>query len=537
VSSVTRGVTLRTRLVSGFGHGMPSAMFGLWKSPASLAAFCSLLLVLELAAAALGPYGYYIDEPYYLACARRLAWGYVDHPPLSPLILRATTAILGSSMVAIRLPAALAGALTAFLTGRIARQLGGGLFAQLTAAACLFVGPGYLILFGFFSMNAFEVLAWASVASLLIDALAAQARGPGAREFVLLGVVLGAAALNKHSALLYAGALAVGLLFSGSRRALWTRGPWSALAIALLLLLPNLIWQHAHAWISLDFYRLQGSKNIDTPVPLGILNQALFINPAALPFCVLGLWFLLFSPAGARHRAFGVAYLLLLGCLLALHSSRADRIAGAYPVLFAAGAVVLERYTRARALSWRVGLVSLLVVGGAGLMPLALPILQPSIAARYAQALGVVPQIEREAAALPEWLAERLGWPELVASIADVAHGLPPEERRRVTVLASSYDIAGAVELFGPAHGLQRVLSPHNSYLLWGDEFSFEPSDVIIAVGFSEAQLRKHFREVQRAGERRCEICLGDSPDVALFAVREPLTPLSNLLSALRRIR
>jgi len=507
------------------------------RSSWGLAAFCSLLLILELGAAALGPYGYYIDEPYYLAGARRLAWGYVDHPPLSLLILRATTAILGNSMVAIRLPAALAGAATAFMTGRMARQLGGGLFAQLMAAACLFVGPGYLILFGFFSMNAFEVLAWASIATLLIDALAAQTRGRGTREFVLLGIVFGAAALNKHSALLYAAALALGLLFSSSRRVLSTRGPWLALALALLLLLPNIVWQGTHAWISLDFYRLQGSKNIDTPVLLGILNQALFINPAALPFCVVGLWSLLSTPASAKHRAFAVAYLLLLGCLLALHSSRADRIAGAYPVLFAAGAVVLERYTRTRALLWRVALVSGLVFGGAGLLPLALPILQPPVAARYAQALGVVPQIEREAAALPEWLAERLGWPELVAAIADVAHQLPPEEQRRAVVLASSYDIAGAVELFGPARGLRRVLSPHNSYLLWGQEHATDPSDIVIAVGFSEALLRKHFREVQAAGQRRCDVCLGDSPDVALFVVREPLAPISNLPSALRRIR
>jgi hypothetical protein len=506
-------------------------------SCSSLAAFCSLLLVLELGAAAFGPYGYYIDEPYYLACARRLAWGYLDHPPLSPLILRATTTVLGDSVVAIRLPAAMAGAATAFVTGRIARALGGGLFAQFTAAACLLVGPGYLILFSFFSVNAFEVLAWASIAYLLIDALAAQARGEGTREFMLLGLLVGVAALNKHTSLLYSGALAIGLLLSSSRRALLTRGPWLALALSLLILMPNLIWQGLHQWISLDFYRIQGSKNVDTPVLLGIVNQVVFINPGALPFCILGLWSLLLTPAGARQRAFGFAYLLALGCLLALHSSRPDRIAGAYPVLFAAGAVAFEKLTRARAHAWRAVLASLLLVGGAGLMPLALPILPPPVAARYAQVLGVVPRIEREATALPEWLGERLGWRELVSSIANVARQLPPEEQRRVVVLASSYDVAGAVELFGPALGLRRVICPHNSYLLWGAERSSEPSDVIIAVGFSEALLRKHFRELHEAGQRRCDVCLGDSPDVAFFVAREPLTPLPTLLAALRRIR
>jgi hypothetical protein len=513
----------------------PASDGALATSSFALAAFCSLLFVLELAAA-FGPYGYYIDEPYYLACARRLDWGYVDHPPLSLLVLRAVTSVLGHSVAALRLPAALAGAATAFVTGKLARALGGGLFAQLTAAACLMVGPGYLILFGFFSMNAFEVLAWTGAAYVLLKALSAHARGQGTRDFVLLGIILGLAAQNKHTSVLYAGALALGLLFSGSRRAWLTKNPWLAVAACLLLLLPNLIWQSSHAWISLDFYRNRGG-NVDTPVLLGLANQALSINPAALPFCLLGLWFFLFTRAGAVHRVFAFAYLLLLASLLALHSSRPDRIAGAYPVLLAAGAVVFERYTRTRARALRAAMVSLLLVGGGVLLPIALPVLPPPDAARYAQALGVVPRIEREAAPLPEWLAERLGWPELVAAVANVAQQLSPDERRRAVVLAASYDIAGAVELFGPAHGLARVVSPHNSWLLWANEHSFEPTDVVIAVGFSEATLREHFRELRAAGSRRCDVCLSDSHDIAMFVAREPLAPLSTLTQALRRLQ
>lgn len=500
-----------------------------------LAAFCSLLFVLELAAA-FGPYGYYIDEPYYLACARRLDWGYVDFPPLSLLVLRAVGAVLGHSVVALRLPAALAGAATAFVAGRLARAFGGGLFAELTAAACLMVGPGYLILFGFFSTNAFEVLLWASAAYVLMHALSAQTRGQGTREFVLFGVILGLAVQNKHTSVLYAGALALGLLLSSSRRVWLTKGPWLAVAACLLLFLPNLIWQGAHHWISLEFYRSRDG-NVDTPVLLGLANQALAINPAALPFCLLGLWFFLFTRAGVRHGVFAFAYLLLLVSLLALHSSRPDRILGAYPVLLAAGAVVFERFTRTRARVLRAAMVSLLLIGGGALLPLALPVLPPRVAARYAQALGVVPRIEREAAPLPEWLAERLGWPELVDAVANVAQQLSPGQRRRVVVLAASYDIAGAVELLGPAYGLGRVVSPHNSWFLWANEYSFEPTDVVIAVGFSEATLREHFRELRAAGSRRCDVCLSDSHDLALFVAREPRAPLSAVTQALRRLK
>jgi len=115
---------------------------------------------------------------------------------------------------------------------------------------------------------------------------------------------------------------------------------------------------------------------------------------------------------------------------------------------------------------------------------------------------------------------------------------LTPAEQRRALVLASSYDIAAAIELLGPAQGVPRVLSPHNSYFLWGSELlEHESSDLIVAVGISEAMLRKHFRRVERAGRLRCDVCLGDSQDVVLFVAQDPVLPLSSLFWALRRIR
>lgn len=119
---------------------------------------------------------------------------------------------------------------------------------------------------------------------------------------------------------------------------------------------------------------------------------------------------------------------------------------------------------------------------------------------------------------------------------ADATHELSPEERRRAVVLAATYDIAAAAELLGT--GLPPVVSPHNSYSLWaGEELEHEPSAVVVAVGFPEALLARHFRSLRRAGERRCAICLGDSPDVAIFIGRGPLTPLGDWFGELRRMR
>ncbi len=105
-------------------------------------------------------------------------------------------------------------------------------------------------------------------------------------------------------------------------------------------------------------------------------------------------------------------------------------------------------------------------------------------------------------------------------------------------MLAPSYDIAAAIELFGPAHGLRSVISPHNSYFVWGTELlAREPSDIVIAIGIPEARLTKHFRHVQRAAHQRCDICLEGAPDLSVFVAREPVTTVSDLFVALRRIK
>src|SRR5512146_3027560 len=150
---------------------------------------------IELAASALGPYGYFIDELYYVACARRLAWGYVDHPPLSIAILAAVRALLGDSATAIRVPAAIAVAASGLVAARLARRLGGGSFAVITAAIFTLVSPFALLAGSFSSMNAYEVLLWPA-ACLAVAEIAA---GTDRRWWLALGLVLGLGLENKHT--------------------------------------------------------------------------------------------------------------------------------------------------------------------------------------------------------------------------------------------------------------------------------------------------------------------------------------------------
>jgi hypothetical protein len=486
-------------------------------------AVAGVALLAQVVPGLLGGYGYFIDELYYLACARRLAWGYVDHPPFSIALLRGETVLLGTSIPAIRVLPALAGAALAVLTGYLARRLGGGGFAQALAALATLAPPVFLVFFGFYSMNAFEPVLWL----LAVLALVGLVDGGDPRGWLWLGLVFGVGLLNKHTMVLLGLAVLAGLLLTPERRLLASRWPSLAGVLAFAILLPNLVWQAQHGWPSLEFYRNADLvKNIPTPPVTGLLNQVLFMNPVLLPLWLAGLVLLFVSRELRRYRFLGWAYLVLLALVLASRVSRADRIAGIYPVLFAAGAVAVER----AGVRWLRGASLALVAAGAiAFAPVGLPVLAPDALARYVALLGVVPRIEKgeaKRADLPQWFADRFGWPELVDQVTRVAQDLPAAERTRAIVIAPSYGQAGALDHLG--RGLPPVLSGHNTYFLWGQAQAprLDPA-VAIVLGGRPADLEQAFAEVTTVAVYRCAYCPRWRDELAIRVARGPRVSLA----------
>jgi hypothetical protein len=471
-----------------------------------------------------GPYGYFIDELYYLACAQRPAAGYVDHPPLSILLLAVVRAVAGDSLPVLRFLPAATGAAAVAATGLMARRLGAGTFGQGLAAGSVMAGGLAMVMFGFYSMNSLDVLLWIACFWILIDV---EERG-GTLDWARLGVAFGLGLLNKHTIVMLAAAVGAGMLLTRARRHLARRGPWLALAIALLLLLPNLVWQARNGWPSLEFYvNADRFKNQPTPPHEVLLQQVLFMNPAALPVWLAGLFFLLGRGHGGRLRHFGWAYLALLALLVLGRKSRPDRLLPAYPVLFAAGGVAIDAFVRRRRLPWLRPAMAVALVAFAGVLaPIGLPVLPPATTAGYGAALGIVPQIESgegKRSALPQWLADRFGWEELARDVERVAATLTPAERARAMVLAPSYGQAGALERFG--RGLPPVYGLHNNYHLWGP-----PPDslrIAIALGFGESGLRERFEEVRLVAVHDCDWCTPWRDGARIWIARGPRARLS----------
>lgn len=441
-------------------------------------------------------YGYFVDELYYLACARHLAWGYVDQPPLIALVAWLERALLGDSLSAIRFLPAVSGAAKILLTGLIARELGGGRLAQGLAALCVLLAPGMLALDHFLSMNTFEPLFWMGCAYVVIR----MVRTGNTRLWLWFGGLAGVGLQNKYSMAIFGFGIVVGLLLTPQRRLLLTKWLWIGGAIAFLIFLPNLLWNiHYHfPFLELQENIKRSGRNVAMPPIRFLLEDALAMLPLSVPIWLGGLWFFFFRREGAPFRFLGWAWVVSAVVIMTL-DPRVYYLFPAFPVLFAGGGVLWERWLASpplRWFKWAYGAVMVLV--GALLAPILLPLLPPETYIRYAAATHLQqPRIEtHELGPLPQLFADQFGWPEMAATVAAVYNGLPADVRAGTAIFGQNYGQAGAIDLFGPRYGLPAAISGHQSYFLWGLH-GYTGESVIVMAG-NQSRLESEFTSVRK---------------------------------------
>ena len=412
-------------------------------------------------------YGYFRDELYYLACGRHLGFGYVDHPPLIGLIAALVRTVAGESLPAIRFLPALAAALTVWVAARITAELGGGRYAQVLAAVAVALAPVYLSLFTLFSMNAFDVLFWALGWWILVRLFA----GGDERLWLLFGLVAGLGLQNKISMLFLGFGLAVGLVLARRWEILRSRWIWLGGGLALLVFAPHLVWQQVHGWPTLEFMdNARQFKNVEYP-PLDFLAaQVLNAGPQLLPIWLSGLIFFLFVRAGRPFRALGWAYVGIL-VLMIVQGAKPYYLSPAYTILFAGGAVALERWTSFRfGTAIRATVLGFAVVLSLFVAPIAKPLLPVDLYVRYAAKLGFGPSTDEhhELGRLPQFFADMHGWRDMAESVGLAWAKLSPADQSVACVYGGNYGEAGAVDLFGPEIGLPAAISGAQQLLSLG---------------------------------------------------------------------
>ena len=444
-------------------------------------------------------YGYFRDALYYLACSEHPAFGYVDQPPMIAVLGWFNRHTIGTSLPALLLWPALAGASRIILTAAFARELGARRFGTALAAV-LAATPGvWWVIDHQFAMNAFESLIWGGLAFTVLRII----KSGNTRLWLVFGAIAGVGLQTKYSVISFASALILGLLLTRQRKILFT--PWllAGGAIALLIFLPNLIWNIQHNWPFLELMRniRATGKDIILSPGMYLLQQILMMNPASFPFWFAGLLFYFFSRDAKSYRAFGWTFVITIAFFMITHG-KDYYSAPAYVIVLAGGAVATERLLeRSTRRSLRVLLRPAcfvwLMLGVLPLLPLVLPVLPIETFIRYQSHLPFeVPKTERSfvGESLPQYYADEFPWPGLVEAVARIYHSLPAEEQQRTAIYGTNYGQAAAVDFFGPQYGLPKAISGHQNYFLWGPRNY--TGDIMILMGEEENEARKHFESV-----------------------------------------
>ena len=413
------------------------------------------------------PFGYFRDELYYIVCGMRLDWGYVDHPAMAPLFAAAGWKLFGETLYGLRFFPALFGAATVVLTGMMARALGAGVFGQTLAALAVLLAPFYIVVGAMLTTNSFELFFWAALSYAALRLV--QDRQP--RWWIWFGILGGFGLHAKHSVAIWAFALIVAMLLAGQWRLVFSRWIVFGGLIAAVIALPNLLWQWQHAWPTYELLRNVATSNKNVVLsPLDYFLQQIFLlGPIAFPLWLGGLIWLLRARSDRSLRVHGLAYLVAFIVIVALKGKN-YYLAPAYAMFFAASAVAFERWTNARSRWLRPAYLMLMIIVIALMFPLSVPLMSPEATAAYQRATGISPPRSEHGhtAELPQHLADRLGWEEMVASVAAKFHALPPDDRARAGIFAQNFGEAGAVDILGRKYGLPPALSGHQNYFLWG---------------------------------------------------------------------
>ena len=443
-----------------------------------------------------GGYGIFRDELYFIVCGWRLDWGYVDQPPLVPLIAAWSHALAGDWLTGFRFVPALVAALTVAATVEFARDLGGGRFAQVMAGVCMLAAPVFMVQGVYVSTDMFQGLTWLGASWCVVKV----AREHDERWWLAFALVTAFSLWSKYGIVFFAGALAVGALFTPLRRSLARPWIYIAAGLVLLLVLPNLLWQQHHGWpfIELGLAGVNGKNRAMSPVEF-FAQQVLLVGPASILVWGAGLFAFAIKPKLDVLRAFPIAYGLLAVYFIAEHG-KSSYLMPIYPVFFAGGALFWEEF--AKPLWLRAAGLALPAVAGAMLAPLAMPILPERTFIAYSAAIGLSPKSTAaenlQLGQLPQHFADMHGWPQLAAQIAAVYHRLPPQERAKAVFFGTNYGEAAAIDVYGRDLGLPPAISGHNNYYLWGPRG--HDGSVVIEIGGTREDILRIFESVEQAG-------------------------------------
>lgn len=470
-------------------------------------------------------YGYFRDEFFYIAISDQFSFGNLDVLPLTPLFLKLFTTIFGYSIKSLHFASSLCGAFSLLLACLITRELGGKKYAiLLTGLFVLF--SGFLIFGAIFTYDSLDFLIWVFAIYLLVKIT--KENNP--KLWILFGFVLGFGLLNKLTILFLGLAIFISLWLVPQRIYFKSRWIWMAGIIALLFSIPFVIWQSQHNWYFLDVAAgYSGGLAYVASFPEYLWSQILPNNIFSFPVWVTGLGLLLFSPKWKPYRLFGFMYVFLF-FLFFFMGAKFYFLIPMYSILLAVGSIKIEEFFENRKIQKtkikfaRIALPITYVLLSMPLLPMVVPILPVEQLVKYTSVLGVDAGVRTEnnqITQLPQHIADRFGWEEMVDQVAGVYDSVRSELKDEVGILTGNWGQAGALHLLGRKYNLPEPVSLHGWYY-FETLRTHEIKDNYISIGLSQDGLKTIFKEVIPYGIYTHPYCMPYENNKPIYLCRKP---------------
>ncbi len=422
---------------------------------------------------AISRFGFHRDEFLHLVLADHLDWGYKEVPPFIAVLAKITTVIFGNSVFAARIFTTICSGLIIWFTGLITVELGGKKFAIALACLAMIFSPGFAASGYLFQPVVFDQLWWVMAVWLLTK----YCNTSSVKYLYWLGLVVGFGMLTKYTMAFFTFALIFGIAISKQRKMLLNRHIIGAALVALLIFLPNLIWQLTHHLPVLTHMKTLQKEQLDYIKPSDFIIQELMVNGIALFVWLTGFIFLLFSTRLHKFQFLGIAFVLIFTFLLVMNG-KSYYLFGAYPMLFAAGGFGFERWLKASGYVLRGVTIAIFTIPNLIFFPMVLPVLpfnQTLAFFRFAdQNLSfmrfAVTWEDHKVHKTTQDYADMLGWDEMTGLVAKAYHSLTPEQQKHTQIYADNYGEAGAINYLGKPYHLPEVISLASSFTLWAPD-------------------------------------------------------------------
>jgi hypothetical protein len=414
------------------------------------------------------------DEYLHLDLGKHLAWGYLSVPPVTG-ILSNIIHLLGNNLFWIKFFPAFFGALLIIVVWQAVEELKGNLFALVLASLCVTLSA-LVRINTLYQPNSLDFFCWTFVFFAVLKYI--NTRHPKWLYYSCFAFAIGF--LNKYNIAFLLIGIVPAILLTPLRNVFRNKHLYFAAGLALLIILPNVIWQLQNDLPVVHHMKLLANTQLVNVNRLSFLREQLLFFAGGL-FVLLAAFisFFVYPP----FRKYQVFFYTLVFTLMAFVYFRAKNYyaIGLYPVFLAFGAVYLERILSNGWLRYlRIALILFPILLFAGIYKYLLPVLPPEeiIADNHVyEKIGLLRWEDGKNHNIPQDFADMIGWKEL-ARLADSAMLLSPDPQKTI-IQCDNYGQAGAINYYSKIENTN-ALSMNADYINWYPLDKFEIKNVVL---------------------------------------------------------